>query len=534
MKFRILTTLFLSLFSLAGYAQLETAKKYADQIDKQRLETVLTVLASDEYGGRETGKESGIKAGNYVSDYLKNIKVMPGNKGSYFQDIEAFASTRVQGNISIDGFPFEREGSYQNYPTMDSILTTNQVIFAGYGIYSSSYNDFSGIDITDKVIMIMQGNPRSKFGVDVSSRSEVDKLYAKQKPKAIISIQEDFYSTSTYLSHDIFYYNQYNNKDNIKVSIPQIKVNELLANKILEQSGKTVKQMKYEIEAAGSPQSFIVDTDLSALGYVRYKDAQAKNIIGFIEGTDMKDEYLVLSAHYDHLGTRYNSDIYNGADDNASGVSALLEIANMFAKAKKEGKGPRRSIIFLFPTAEEKGLLGSQYYVTKPAYPLDKTIGCINLDMLGRISKEEKDNNYLNISRREKSNYDNTNPSGILPEILDRANSKTLNMKINVSDSYFSQSDHYNFVQKGVPGVMVTSGIHNDYHETTDDSDKIDYEGLHKRTQLIFYMAWTAANAIEIPKVTVDIDPRSSNNTGQGVVEVEEVQVLDRAASKHF
>lgn len=533
MKFRILTTLSLFLFSLTGYAQLETAKKYADQIDSQRLKAVVTVLASDEYGGRDTGKDSGIKAANYITDYLKSIKVMPGNKNSYFQDIEAFSAKKVDGNVTIDGFPFDREGSYHNYPTMDSILTSNQVLFVGYGIYSGSYNDFAGIDITDKVIMIMQGEPYSKFGVRVSSYSEVKKLYAKQKPKAIINITEGFYSVGSYLSHDIYYYSNYNNED-ILTTIPTLRVNELLANKILEQSGKTVKQLKYEIEQTGSPKSFLVEANLSALGFGRYEDAQANNIIGFIEGSDKKDEYLVLSAHYDHLGTRYNGDVYNGADDNASGVSALLEIANMMAKAKKEGKGPRRSLIFLFPTAEEKGLIGSKYYVTKPIYPLDKTVGCINLDMLGRISKEEKDNNYLNISRREKSRYDNSDPSGNLPYLLEWTNQKMTNkLKINVTDNYFSQSDHYNFVQKGIPGVMVTSGIHNDYHETTDDSDKIDYEGLHKRTQLIFYMAWAAANAIEIPKETIDIDPRSSNSVKEEVVEVEELQVLDRAANKY-
>lgn len=326
MKFRIFTTLLLYLFSLSGYAQLETAEKYADQIDTQRLKTVVTTLASDEYEGRAAGRKSGVKSANYISNYLKSIGVTPGNEGSYFQDTE---------------------------------------------------------------------------------------------------------------------------------------LNEI------------------------------------------HTDEPAYNVIGLIEGSDKKNEYLVLSAHYNQLGIKYNGDINYGADNNASGVSALLEIANMFVEAKKNGKEPRRSIIFLFPTSRDKDLAGSKYYVENPIFPLNETVGCINLNMIGRITNNESDNHYLNIIRKEQSKYDKTPPSGELPSLLSWVNSKTQKLRLSLSDYSFSWFDHYPFVREGIPGIRVTSGPNDDYNRPTDTADKIDLEGLSKRTQLMFYMTWAIAN--DIKQETEDI-----------------------------
>jgi hypothetical protein len=230
----------------------------------------------------------------------------------------------------------------------------------------------------------------------------------------------------------------------------------------------------------------------------------SENIWAFIEGSEKPEEILVISAHYDHVGLR-NGEVYNGADDDGSGTVALMEIARLFQKAKKEGFGPKRSVLILHVTGEEHGLHGSRFYAENPLFPIDKTIANINIDMIGRrgFGKEDNDN-YIYVIGSDRLSSD-------LHQISEMANQKYVGLELdykyndlNDPNRFYYRSDHYNFAKKGIPAIFYFNGVHDDYHKPTDTPDKIDYPLLTKRTQLAFGLAFELANHPERPKVDKD------------------------------
>ncbi len=228
--------------------------------------------------------------------------------------------------------------------------------------------------------------------------------------------------------------------------------------------------------------------------YLRPNLKPSENVVAFIKGTEKPDELIVISAHYDHLGM-HNGKIYNGADDNGSGTVAILEIAEAFQKAVKNGNGPKRSILFLHVTGEEKGLLGSKFYVTFPIFPLKNTIVNLNIDMIGRVDEKHTNNpNYIYLIG---SNRLSTELHNISEEMNSKFTKLYLDYTFNAEDDpnrFYYRSDHYNFAKNNIPALFYFNGIHKDYHKPTDTPDKINYELLAKRTQLIFYTAWEIAN----------------------------------------
>lgn len=234
------------------------------------------------------------------------------------------------------------------------------------------------------------------------------------------------------------------------------------------------------------------------------KLGDSENIWAFIEGSEKPDEILVISAHYDHVGMK-NGEVYNGADDDGSGTVTLLELAAAFQKAKKEGKGPKRSILFLHVTGEEHGLHGSRFYTENPLFPLANTIADINIDMIGRhgYGKETNDN-YIYVIGSDRLSSDLHNWS-------EAANTKYIGMQLDYTyndlkdpNRFYYRSDHYNFAKNGIPSIFYFNGVHDDYHKPTDTPDKIDYPLLAKRAQLAFVVAWELANNQERPKVDKD------------------------------
>jgi Zn-dependent M28 family amino/carboxypeptidase len=231
--------------------------------------------------------------------------------------------------------------------------------------------------------------------------------------------------------------------------------------------------------------------------------AQSSNVIGVLPGTDLKDEYLVISAHYDHLGTR-NGNIYYGADDDGSGTVSIIQIAQAFAKAKADGKGPRRSIVFLANSGEEEGLWGSDYYTSHPSFPLEKTTANLNIDMIWRTDSSRKIGdslNYVYVVGDDKLSTD-------LRSISEGVNKKNLKMELDYKfndpkdpNNIYFRSDHYNFAKRGVPIIFYYDGMLGaDYHKPTDTPDKINYDLMAKRAKLVFYTAWEMANRNEMLK----------------------------------
>lgn len=230
----------------------------------------------------------------------------------------------------------------------------------------------------------------------------------------------------------------------------------------------------------------------------KFKDSE--NILAFIEGSEKPEEVIVISAHYDHVGMDDEGNIMNGADDDGSGTVAMMQMAKAFKKAKDQGLGPKRSILFLLVTAEEIGLLGSKFYSENPVYPLEKTVTNLNMDMIGRIDKDyekKEDQNYLYLIGADRISQE-------LHDICVAQNDEfiglNLDFKYNAEDepmNLYYRSDHYNFAKNGIPSIFFFSGLHDDYHQPTDTADKIEYDLFAKRAQLVFHIAWEVANKEE-------------------------------------
>jgi len=270
---------------------------------------------------------------------------------------------------------------------------------------------------------------------------------------------------------------------------------------------KAVEFLKKEYQKMGIPSVYGTDNYFQHIP-VAYFEGKAKNdsenVLAFIKGSEKPDEILVLSAHLDHIG-QHDGEIYSGADDDGSGTVALLEMAEAFHKAKEDGHGPKRSVLILHVTGEEKGLFGSRFYSENPVFPLENTVANINVDMIGRVDPEHKDApNYVYVIGADRL-------STGLDAAVTKANKNLTDFKLdykyndrNDPQRIYYRSDHYNFAKKGIPAVFFFSGIHEDYHKPSDTPDKIDYPLMTIRTKLIFHTAWELANSDERIKVDRD------------------------------
>ncbi len=226
----------------------------------------------------------------------------------------------------------------------------------------------------------------------------------------------------------------------------------------------------------------------------------SENVLAFIEGSEKPEEILVISAHLDHVGMDKDGNVFNGADDDGSGTVAILEIAEAFKLAALDGVGPKRSILFLHVTGEEKGLYGSRYYAENPVYPLANTIADLNIDMIGRNDDDHmEDNDYVYLIGSSMLSQD-------LHDVSAAINKKYFDMNLdyrfdapNEPNRFYYRSDHYNFAKNGVPVIFYFNGTHADYHRISDTPDKINYPLLTERTKLIFATAWELANRAERP-----------------------------------
>ncbi|MEE9349465.1 MAG: M28 family metallopeptidase [Flavobacteriaceae bacterium] len=227
----------------------------------------------------------------------------------------------------------------------------------------------------------------------------------------------------------------------------------------------------------------------------------SENVVGFIYGTEKPEEIVVISAHYDHLGIE-DGVVFDGADDNGSGTAGVMEIAEAFHKAALEGEGPKRSVLFMNLTGEEEGLFGSRYYVKNPIFPLKNTIVDLNIDMIGRVDEAHKNNpNFVYVIGADKISEE-------LHYINEAVNKKYMQLDLdytyndeNDPNRFYYRSDHFNFAKNGIPIIFYFNGVHADYHKATDTEEKINYDVLMKRTQLVFLTAWEIANREERLKI---------------------------------
>jgi hypothetical protein len=453
--------------SFGLYAQNTKGKEYIKQIDSVKMQVSLSILASDTFEGRGTGNRGGEIAQEYIVAYLHSCGVEAGNNNSYYQSINHFKSFNgARRKFTVDGIDYPNDYKYVNRYRQDSVLQITEIIFVAAGM------DIDSIklgEIENKTVMKLDDTPSAYID--------------NQNPKTVISINSKFKPASPEISERAYFI-----PPESKYKYEGVSISVDLADKLLKSTGKTLKEIVGGVEKSGKSQIITLKTSAEIHGNVIFRKTKVSNILGIIEGSDLKNEYIILSAHHDHVGI-INEEIYNGADDNASGVSSLLEIARLIAKAKKEGNGLRRSVVVLFFAAEESGLVGSNYYINNPVFPLTGVKANINVDMVGRIDDRYKstNGNYIYIVNDEKSN-------GNLLKLAEKANIDNINLNTKDLNSLFRRSDHYNFARNNIPAILLTSGLHKDYHTPRDDAELICFSAMWQRCRFIFSLIWNLAN----------------------------------------
>lgn len=475
---------------------------FAATISADDMKRHLYTIASKEMEGRDTPSPGLEKAADYIENHFKSLGLVPGNNGSYRQSYPLYKDSMTSTNLKVNGTAFEVTKDFQPNININHTaeLRFSEVAFAGYGIVDGAMDNYKDLDVKGKLVLIVDGSPKdykpsvSGFSSPANVFSKIGK--AQEKGAAAVLIVYANYPRKTFSTTSAYNLNGYA----ASIFPETFSVSEGVAEKIMGEDAKgLIEKMKTAPQA-----SKIYKADMDLAYFKTRKTGSASNVLGVLEGSDKKDEYVLITAHYDHVGKRNDSTIYYGADDDGSGTTGVLELAEAFAKAKAAGKGPRRTIVFMTVSGEEKGLWGSEYYANHPIYPLAKTSVDLNIDMIGRIGEEylkDKDSvNYVYVIGDDKLSSD-------LTPITDMVNGKNMKMKLdrkyndpNDKNRFYYRSDHYNFAEKGIPVIFYFNGVHADYHKPTDTPDKINYKLMAKRGQLVFYTAWEMANREDMLK----------------------------------
>ena len=497
-------------------AHTSNATELGNFITVEKLKEHILLLASDSLEGREVGQPGETMAADYMSNYFKEIGIPPYKDSTYYQHIPLEKRNLEAASIEINTTKYKFKTDFYTYPNFGQTkIESESILFLGYGIDSKNYSDYN-TSVEGRVIMIFNGEPKDKKGnylvskgkeksPESSWRFKLNK--AKEKGAlAVLFVTDNYKLNYEKAEHKIEHPGVNLTKKEEPIPFFYISLN--MANNIL---GKN-KTLKIKNKIKNQNKSFNKLVNKKILITTKNKDTffSGKNVLGFIEGSDpeLKNEIIVITAHYDHIGI-IDGLIHNGADDNATGTAAVLEIAAAFQRAKKMGYNFKRSILCFPNSAEEKGLLGSYYYVENPEFPLANTVACLNIDMIGRMDEfHPNDSNYVYLIGSDKLSTD-------LHDISEKANEKYTNMDLdytfndpNDPNRFYYRSDHYNFAKKGIPSIFYFSGVHEDYHKHTDTVEKVVYEKVEKTAKLIFYTAWELSNAVKRPRVDKENDFR--------------------------
>jgi len=499
------------------------SQRGVDAITSAQLKDYLSFIASDEMEGRDTPSRGLDTTAKFLGMNLSRWGFKPaGDEGSYFQkiglsrDLVDKTETRVQLNDQILAF-----GTDYIPTARPADLPATPLVFAGNGwfIKSKNIDAYNGIDAKGKIAVIFgpaNGYPTGVKSSDLSGRRGEDWMnvaeYAQKQGVAAIVLVPDF----QYLANWDRNRTRVTERGFIKVDkfqlpagaqIPQLVVSLHLAEFLFQDERQTAQSIFESIYAGTTPQPFALNPDkkLSITVKVKSDQTTTQNVVGVFEGSDpvLKNEYVALGAHYDHvgIGIPVNGDaIYNGADDDGSGTTALLAMAEALGKARVR---PKRSILFVWHAGEEKGLWGSRYFTSYPTLPLVKIVAQINIDMIGR-SKKDGDTN--------PRNQDLSGPNEIyvigskmmsteLGELVAGVNKQYMNLSYDYRyddpsdpNRFFFRSDHYNYARKGIPIVFFFDGEHEDYHKPGDSVDKIDFQKMENVARTIYVTLWELAN----------------------------------------
>jgi len=500
------------------FAQANDQERYANHITSDNLAKHLNIIASAEMEGRETGTEGQRKAAAYIESQFKamGLKPIPALKG-YQQFYPLYQDSLIKAELEI-GNKDAVSGTDFNTPLTNNEsgkFKSKEIVVAGYGIDDEKYSDYTDLNVKGKTVIIFLGEPKKdgKYFLNANNRfSEwtfpgISKKLAAAAAKGAVAVliinprQETFNERAIASGKKTGVY--YPRNDTKEKSISYAQLSHAFAKSII---GDNFDKILNAVKANSIPDKEWYVTKKIKTQFELKKERtviMASNVAGIIEGTDKKDEYVFLTAHYDHLGM-HNGKIYYGADDDGSGTCAVITMAEAFIKAAADGIKPRRTIVFMTVSGEEKGLWGSEYYSDHPFYPLDKTTVDLNTDMIGRIDTERmKDDtlNYVYVIGHDKLSSD-------LATINEGANKKYSNLVLDYKfddpadpNRIYFRSDHFNFARKGVPVLFFYDGmLQADYHKPTDTVDKITWGLYEKRTRMIFHTAWEMANRDDMLK----------------------------------
>lgn len=475
-------------------------KVYGDTITETELKELLYKYASDEFEGRETGEPGQKMAVNYLKDQYVEMGI-PSAYGTdnYFQEIPLEKQMIPVVDLVING---KQAQLFDDYipPTNVSVnqLKVDSIVYAAYGIDTEAYSNYKDIDVKGKVVVIKDGEPMNSDSTYVTSGTKEKTQWTSGRRARRLKIEtaHNLGATAVFFMDEAAqqYYGKVYKKldpETYEGRISSVSKDGDPYSFIIGE--KLAKQIVSDIDSNDTPRT--VETDLQLSMEKNIKPFTTENVVAYIEGEEKPNEVLVISAHLDHLGIE-DGVVSNGADDDGSGTVAMLEIAEAFQKAVSEGYRPKRSILFLHLTGEEKGLLGSKHYTDiSPVFPLENTISNLNIDMIGRVDKlHEDDRNYVYVIGSDMLSTE-------LHNINEKANTTYTNINLDYRYSnetdpnrYYYRSDHYNFAKNNIPVIFYFNGTHDDYHKPTDTPDKIEYDLLEKRTRLVFYTAWELVN----------------------------------------
>jgi Zn-dependent M28 family amino/carboxypeptidase len=546
MKRKLISSGLAIMLSLSAMAQDKSAIKFSKTINKDRGYSHLSILASDEYEGRETGKKGAWMAAEYIKKQFQSFGLTGPVKNStdpYFQKIGYFSQSLTNSALAVNNQAKESLKDYYILPSTVSEkgynITANNIVFAGYGLNKEGFNEYEGVDVAGKVVMIFAtGDPTAKTPAPAQtgrrapsgagSQQAKIKYLMENKAAGVLVINQNADNLSSQLKNMLQNGSPYlKTADRAKsmqaaAALPTIVIGTAVANQILAAANTNLDEVKKKIAETLKPATVSINVPLAFSATSKETPVRAENVLGFLEGSDpkLKNEVLVVTGHYDHIGLvadpNATDKVNNGADDDGSGTTGVLLMAEAFANAKKAGKGPKRSILFMTVVGEEKGLLGSEWYSENPVFPIENTIADLNTDMIGRIGEE-----YL--GKPDSANYIYSVGSfklstelGKLSETINNTYTKMiLDYKYDDpkdTQQIYYRSDHYNFAKLGIPVIFYYDGmLQQDYHRPGDEVSKINFDLLAKRTHLAYYTAWELANRANRPVVDKNADGTLKN-----------------------
>jgi hypothetical protein len=516
----------MTLMSVSLTAQKNTGG--VNSITSSDLESYLSFLASPLLKGRVNGEEGLDIAAGYIASQAKKIGLKPANGNSYLQPYTVVTKSldpeKTSLRVTVEGKDpvFIKEPLYQLIPMgAADFELEGDVVFAGYGINSAKYkyNDFDSLETAGKILLIMDRAPVTPDGkkclfeeqqwLTMMGLQMKIQMLMGTKAKAIIivtdpksgfsSIEEAYPQLTGYMKSSMTLKGQKSQMFEFPGMPKLIFVHRKVADELLNGTGNNLTELQKTIDSELKPHSFAIKGKLikiTEVTLVREKDLP--NVAGLIEGSDpvLKNEIVVFSGHMDHIGAE-GGVVNSGADDDASGCSALLEMAEAFQTMQKK---PLRSILFLWVSGEEVGLFGSQSYVDNPLFPLDKTVADLNMDMIGRVKSVADTSKENPMTGPDAVFVITDNQSKELIRIADDVARKTkLTLDYSLSGrthplQLFARSDHYNFVKKDIPVLFFTTGLHATYHTPGDVLEKIDFKKLELVTKTMFEIGYNVAN----------------------------------------